>query len=112
MSPCCPPGLGCNSPRHDEPCVLDLCREISGREPAAAGALERWEEWRDAVEGGCACTESRFLRRAYERAREGTMGVLVMELARERRRTPQRRRAGRRAGAASVSMRRRAGRAG
>jgi len=70
--------------------VLDLCREISGGEPAAAGALARWQAWQDATGADCPRSESRFRRRAYERAREGAMPVLVMVLARERRRTPRR----------------------
>jgi hypothetical protein len=99
MSLCCPPRLGCNAPGHDEPCVLDLCRAISRREPAAATMLDRWQTWQDAIASDSPRSEQRFLRRAYERAREAAMGVLVMRLARARR-GPGRRRgsAGRRTG--------------
>jgi hypothetical protein len=81
---CCPPGLGCNAPRGGEPCVLDLCRELARREPAAAAAVERWGMWQQALAVGCSGSEARFDRRAYERARDGAMGALVMALARAR----------------------------
>src|SRR4051794_22893946 len=107
MSICCPPRLGCNAPSHDQPCVLDLCRAVAEREPPAATALDRWESWQDAIVADSPRAESRFRRRAYERAREGAMAVLVMELARGRHR-PARRRgvAGRRRGANTFTRRR------
>jgi hypothetical protein len=97
MSSCCPPRLGCNAPRRDEPCVLDLCRAITGREPGAATALARWQSWQEAIGADRPRSELRFQRRAYERAREAAMGVLVMTLARRRPRQGSGR-AGRRAG--------------
>jgi len=71
--------------------VLDLCREECRREPAAATTLARWRAWQEALAGGCSGAESRFQRRAYERAREAAMGVLVMALVRRGGRPPRRR---------------------
>jgi hypothetical protein len=105
MSLCCPPGLGCNAPRGGEPCVLDLCRELSRREPAALAALDRWRVWQNAVAAGCSGSEARFHRRSYERARDPAMGVLVMALARARR-GPARRRLMARGGASPGRARR------
>lgn len=90
--------------------MLDLCREISAREPAAAAALARWQAWRDADAADCPRAESRFRRRAYERARQDAMCVVVMALARERRRAPRRPGAGGRRRGAELPPRHRAGR--
>jgi hypothetical protein len=89
--------------------VLELCGAISDREPAAATALERWEGWQEAIAAGCSRAESRFQRRAYERARETAMAVLVMELARARRRPSHRGAPAPRRGP-GTRLRRRAGR--
>jgi hypothetical protein len=92
--------------------MLDLCREISAREPAAAGALSRWQAWQEALAEDCPGAESRFLRRAYERARQDAMCVLVMALARERRRVPRRGGSGARRRPGSHPLRHRAPRIG
>jgi hypothetical protein len=110
MSLCCPPRLGCNARHHDQPCVLDLCRAVSERDAVAAKALDRWEAWQEAIAEDSPRGEDRFRRRAYERAREAAMGVLVMELARGRRPASRRRGPGGRRRGEDMVTRRRVGR--
>jgi hypothetical protein len=78
MRLCCPPNRGCNSPQHDQPCVLELCREARDEEPEAALAVSRWDHLRAALTGGCGNQEARFRRGAYERARTDALRALLM----------------------------------
>jgi len=57
--------------------VLELCR-AAREEPQAALAAQRWEEWQQARRRVTARGERRFRRRAYERARESALAVLLM----------------------------------
>src|SRR5258705_9327664 len=79
MKPCCPAGRGCNSPRGDEPCALDLCRAAAEQERDAALALAYWNELERLPEQG-AGSERRFRRRAFERARDRALRALAMRL--------------------------------
>src|SRR5947207_14715290 len=79
MKACCPPGRGCNSPRGDERCALDLCRAAAGHERDAALALAYWCELQSLPERG-AGPERRFRRRAFERARDRALRALAMRL--------------------------------
>jgi hypothetical protein len=58
--------------------VLELCREIAAEEPGAALVLARWSDWRSACERQASKRERRFRRRAYQRARDRALGVLLM----------------------------------
>jgi hypothetical protein len=72
--------------------MLELCRDFAAEEPAAALAVARWESWqaaraasrpRDPLAGGATPVgrrESRFRRRAYERARDGAAGAVLMRI--------------------------------
>src|SRR6476661_10728977 len=77
MPRCCPPGRGCNAIERGEPCVLELCR-AAREEPEAARAVLRWDEWQQARRRATGRAEWRFRRRAYERARENALAVLLM----------------------------------
>src|SRR5690242_1586833 len=79
MAPCCPPGHGCNSPNHDEPCALVLCSAAAEREADAALALARWEELQQVADQDRS-SERRFRRRAFERARDRALQALAMQL--------------------------------
>jgi len=57
--------------------VLELCR-AAPEAPEAALAAQRWEEWQHARRRATARGERRFRRRAYERARESALAVLLM----------------------------------
>jgi hypothetical protein len=70
MKWCCPRGKGCNSPNGGEPCALEVCRLITNWQSDASLALARWREFERASERGCTESERRFLRRAYQRARD------------------------------------------
>jgi hypothetical protein len=78
MPACCPPGLGCNAPTHDQPCALELCRRSAGDEPDAALAVARWTQWQQARKQARGKAEGRFRLRAYERAREAGLVALLM----------------------------------
>jgi hypothetical protein len=56
--------------------VLELCR-AAHEEPEAALAAQRWEEWQR-LRRASGRGERRFRRRAYERAREHALAVLLM----------------------------------
>jgi hypothetical protein len=75
MALCCPPRHGCNCPERDEPCILELCRQAMDEERAAL-AVRRWET----LQGTPSRTrdERRFRARAYERARDRALPVLLM----------------------------------
>lgn len=77
MAECCPPGRGCNSPKGDEPCALELC-SIEKHEPDAALALSRWEELQRIASDRH--SQRRFRRRAYERARDRALRALAMRI--------------------------------
>jgi hypothetical protein len=68
MRRCCRPGEGCNARHADEPCALTELRRTDT--PAAHRALELWDRYEhcDGPPRG-----RRFLRRAYERARDGAL---------------------------------------
>ena len=114
MALCCPPGHGCNAPNGDEPCVLDLFRAHAREERAAAVVLERWSALGEACRHGAGGAERRFRQRSYERARDRTLGPMLLGSrrlragGRSRRRTPRQRlsrlmpRGGRRRGAEDV----------
>jgi hypothetical protein len=53
---------------------------MAGEEPRAALALARWEEWMRARRSASR-RERRFRRRAYERARDGALVVVLMRRA-------------------------------
>jgi hypothetical protein len=57
--------------------VLELCR-AAHEEPEAALATQRWEEWQRLRPRASGRGERRFRRRAYERARENALAVLLM----------------------------------
>jgi hypothetical protein len=57
--------------------VLALCR-AAREEPEAALAVQRWDEWQRARTRAARGGERRFRRRAYERARENALAVLLM----------------------------------
>jgi len=57
--------------------VLELCRAAQ-EEPEAALAAQRWEEWQGLRRRASSRGERRFRRRAYERAREDALAVLLM----------------------------------
>jgi len=78
MPICCPPGRGCNSSQRDEPCVLQLCRDVAGEEPQAAQAVARWDAFREASRARVGKRERRFRRRTYERSRDDALGTLLM----------------------------------
>src|SRR6476620_7702806 len=78
MPSCCPPGLGCNAPGHDEPCALELCKRAAAEEPAAALGVLRWTQLLDARRHSRGKADRRFRLRAYERAREAALVVLLM----------------------------------
>jgi hypothetical protein len=88
LSLCCPRGLGCNAPEHDQPCVLAMCRAAQSSEPAARRAVARWNDLQEAVDEGCSRSERRFRRRSYEAARAAAMPSLLMRLTRSVARTP------------------------
>jgi hypothetical protein len=75
MSVCCPHGRGCNCVERDEPCILGLCRQATDEEHAAL-AVRRWEMLQDTA--GRNRAERRFRARAYERARDRALAVLLM----------------------------------
>ena len=77
MRRCCPPGRGCNAAERAEPCLLELCR-AAREEPEAALAVLRWDEWQQARRPTTGRAERRFRRRAYERARENALALLLM----------------------------------
>jgi hypothetical protein len=68
MKRCCPPGDGCNARVAGEPCALALLRRLPSDD--ARRALELWTGY-DAATGSKRAR--RFLRRAYERARDGAL---------------------------------------
>lgn len=69
MKACCPPGEGCNGPPgHQQSCALWRCKQ-SGR-PEAARALQLWEGFSAARREQRPRAQCRFLRRAYQRARD------------------------------------------
>jgi hypothetical protein len=78
MGLCCPPGIGCNAPGKQEPCVLELCREAASERREAALAVARWDDFQQVSGGGRSKQEQRFRRRAYERARDDALGMLLM----------------------------------
>ena len=78
MKWCCPRGQGCNSPNGGEPCALELCRLITNWQSDASLALARWLEFERACERGCSESERRFLRRAYQRARDRALIAQAM----------------------------------
>ena len=57
--------------------MLELCR-AAREEPEAARAVLRWDEWQQASRRATGGAERRFRRRAYERARENALAVLLM----------------------------------
>jgi hypothetical protein len=81
MAWCCPPGRGCNSAEHEEPCALELLREAAGEDPKARLALERWEDLARVRDERKAAR--RFRRRAYARARERALIALAMRAERQ-----------------------------
>jgi hypothetical protein len=89
MSLCCPPGRGCNCSEREEPCVLELCRQAID-DPHAALVVERWNELRHTRSASRG--ERRFRRRAYERARDRALPVLLMRSERRPRAPAARRR--------------------
>jgi hypothetical protein len=96
MRACCPRGLGCNAPTHDQPCALELCRGSAAEEPDAALAVARWSEWDEACHQAQGKAARRFRLRAYERARDAALlGLLMHECsdAVRERRAPRRSRA-------------------
>ena len=69
MKACCPPGEGCNGPPgYQEACVLWRCRQSP--RPEAMRALRLWERFTAARREQCPRAQRRFLRRAYQRARD------------------------------------------
>ena len=69
MKWCCPPGEGCNGPAgHQGSCALWRCRQAQG--PEATRALALWERFSRARSEQGSREQRRFLRRAYERARD------------------------------------------
>src|SRR5258707_7205849 len=78
MPACCPAGLGCNAPTHDQPCALELCRCSAEQEPDAALAVARWTQLEQARKQARGKAEGRFRLRAYERAREAGLVALLM----------------------------------
>jgi hypothetical protein len=81
MCLCCPPGIGCNASEYDEPCALELCYESAAEAPPAALAVARWEIWQ-ASRASASKGERRFNRRAYERARDYALAVLLVHARR------------------------------
>jgi hypothetical protein len=51
-------------------------------------AVKRWQEWRQACEAAHSDGERRFLRRAFQRARD--QALISLALRRQRRRIPRR----------------------
>jgi hypothetical protein len=78
MPSCCPIGLGCNAPAHDEPCALELCRRAASQEPQAALAVARWTQLQEARRHPRGKADRRFRLRAYQRAREAGLVALLM----------------------------------
>ncbi|HKE80640.1 MAG TPA: hypothetical protein VKB54_15075 [Solirubrobacteraceae bacterium] len=70
MKPCCPPGEGCNARVSDEPCSLTLLRRERNTE--ARRALSLWDRYQHAAGSP---RGRRFLKRAYQRARDRVLGV-------------------------------------
>lgn len=70
MKSCCPPGEGCNARVEDETCSLTLLRRE--RNPNARRALSLWDRYQHAAETS---RSRRFLKRAYQRARDQVLGV-------------------------------------
>jgi hypothetical protein len=81
MCLCCPPGAGCNASGSDESCALELCYESAAETPSAALAVARWEIWQ-ASRAHASKGERRFNRRAYERARDYALAVLLLHARR------------------------------
>jgi hypothetical protein len=78
MAACCPPGLGCNAPAHDQPCALELCRRAASQEAQAALAVLRWTQLQEARRHPRGKADRRFRLRAYERAREASLVALLL----------------------------------
>jgi len=77
--------------------VLDLFRERARDEPAAVVVLERWSALGEACRHGAGGAERRFRQRSYERARDRTLGPMLLgsrrlrAAGRSRRRAPRQR---------------------
>jgi hypothetical protein len=72
MKPCCPPGQGCNAPAgREEPCLLQRVERSDS--PEASRAVALWERFVWAQRSHRSRRERRFLRRAYERARDNAV---------------------------------------
>jgi hypothetical protein len=67
--------------------VLELCRELAGRDATAAAAVASWEQLQRELGRGASRRELRFRRRAYERARERALVALLMRAHAASRRT-------------------------
>jgi hypothetical protein len=73
MKPCCRPGEGCNGPpSYQAPCALWRCRRDP--RPEAARAVRLWERFSAARRERRPRAQRRFLRRAYQRARDRALG--------------------------------------
>ena len=72
--------------------MLDLFRERAQDEPAAAVVLERWSALGDACRHGAGGAERRFRQRSYERARDRTLGPMLLGSRRVRAGSRSRRR--------------------
>lgn len=70
MPRCCPPGEGCNARHADEPCALTELRR--SEDPSAQRALALWDRYEHSH---ARPRGRRFLRRAYERARDGALAA-------------------------------------
>jgi hypothetical protein len=68
MRRCCRPGEGCNARHPDEPCALTELRRAET--PTAQRALDLWERYE---RSDAPPRSRRFLRRAYERARDDAL---------------------------------------
>jgi hypothetical protein len=69
MKACCPQGQGCNAPAgREEPCLLRRVKRSDS--PDAGRALALWERFVLAQRSHGSRRERRFLRRAYQRARD------------------------------------------
>ena len=60
--------------------MLSLCSAAAEEEPAAAVALDRWQEFQQAVKAH-RDRERRFRRRVFERSRDRALAAIAMRIA-------------------------------
>ena len=78
LQPCCPKSGGCNAHHEKEVCALEVLGAGAREFEAAAAALSRWTTFEDARERDAPASEQRFRRRAYERARDQALVLLML----------------------------------